>query len=475
MSARRWSLLLSALLLCAYVPSFAAGFLNYDDDWLIEQNPYLTAPLSRALPAMLFDFTKPVRMDLGAEYLPVRDLFLWLEVQLFGVHGPSLHTVSIGLYLAAVLCLRAGALRTLGQAWWVELAVLLFALHPVHAESVAWLSGQKDLLALLFVCAALWLHAGSSRHARWGVPVLVGLALFSKSMSVAVLVLLVAHDLYVARRPDPWRYLGSVLVIAGAMSLHMKVGDLVHMWGPPAGGSYASALMTMSVVMLRYLGTACFPVACSMRYDVPDRLAWDLPSAAGVACVLALALAAWLAWRRGQRLPAWALLWFFGPLLPVSQLLMQLENRMQDRYLWLSVFAPCVLFAWSLERLRARLPRVGVVGALVATALLMLSLQRSVLFSDPVLLFSDALAKTELDTHAPYHLGWAFELRGQEELAIVAYRQVSERIPPGADMPPGGRDKIVRAERARARLLAKHGRIDEANAVLAQLQSRFTR
>src|SRR5437762_2011459 len=134
---------LALAVIAVYAASLRGGFLNYDDDWLIENNPVLRR--SGALRAIWTDLGPDTRQQLGAEYLPVRDTLMWLEVRLVGVDPHALRVVSLLLYLAAVLLLRAYLRATLPRAGVpaavAELAAFLFALHPVHVESVAWLAG----------------------------------------------------------------------------------------------------------------------------------------------------------------------------------------------------------------------------------------------------------------------------------------------------------------------------------------------
>src|SRR5205085_16451 len=109
--------------------------------------------------AMLFDLSRETRLELGAEYLPVRDLVTWSLVRVVGVSAPGLRVAMLGLYVAAVLAWRVWFRRMLGAGMAGEIAALLFAIHPVHAESVAWLAGMKDVLALLFTGLALATYA----------------------------------------------------------------------------------------------------------------------------------------------------------------------------------------------------------------------------------------------------------------------------------------------------------------------------
>ena len=139
---------------------------------------------------------------------------------------------------------------------------------------------------------------------------------------------------------------------------------------------------------------------------------------------------------------------------------------MADRYAWLSVLAPCLLVAWALawayRRYDARSARLAVSGVAAAAllALLALTFERSVVFADSVLLFSDATQKTEADTDAPYQLGKALEELGREEEAMLAFREVLRRLEgdPRAD--------LRRPTNNLARLLAKRGELPEAERLL---------
>ena len=472
-SAALWLSFLVVLTCAAYGPVYDAGFLDYDDPWLIEHNPHF-APHAWDTPIRAFvDLTHEGRMSFGAEYLPLRDVLGWLESRAFGLWAPAWHTVSVLLYLGAVLLLRSALLRSLGASFGVELASLLFALHPVHVESVAWLAGQKDILALLFVCAALHVHAGHGRARPWLVPLLVLGACLSKSMSVAVIVLLGAQDLVQKRKIDLRLYAATLLVVAGALALHMMVGRIVGMVTAPAGGSRYTALITMGPVWLEYLKLAFLPCRASIAHDVPDRLSWDVPAALGY-----VVLAAWLAYavtsaRRGSMKPAYTFAWFLAPLAPVSQVLMPLQNRMADRYAWLSVLVPCLLAGFAVDALRRRMTgrpvelATGALSAVLVGTLFVLTFQRATLFGDAVLLFMDGTLKTESNAVAPYQLGRALEAAQRDDEALVVYQEVLART--------HGEPVILtrRASNALASIHARHGRLGEAERVLRAALARF--
>lgn len=465
--------LLVGLVCLAYTPSLDADFLNWDDPWLIVNNPNLTPDAWDTPWRALTDLSYDARQSFGAEYLPVRDVFVWLESRLFGIAAPPMRAASLLLYLASVLFLRGALVRTFGAGLVAELTALLFALHPVHAESVAWLAGQKDLLALLFVSAALYAHAGDARARRFMVPCLVLCACFSKSMSVAVIVLLVAQDLVQKRRPDFVLYGLVCAVIAGALALHLYVGKVVSMMTAPPGGSRYTALITMGPVWLRYLALAFVPVGTSIAHDVPDRTAWDAASVLGYVVVLAwLALGIYLALRSRMGV-LYAFLWFFGPLLPVSQVVTPIQNRMTDRYLWLSVLTPALTYGWLVSKVALHVPEArqklvrDALSAVLVVASLGLTFERALLFSDSVLLFADGVRKTERDTDAPLQLASALEAEGRVKDAIVAYEEVLRRAPEGRNY------DARRAANALARIHAKAGRLHEAERLLRSALARF--
>jgi tetratricopeptide (TPR) repeat protein len=454
----------------AYTPALGSDFLNYDDPWLWVNNPYLAKDAWRAPLAMLFDFSRETRLALGAEYLPVRDLFAWFETRVFGLWAPGLSAVNVALYALSLCFFRGALLRVFGGAAWVEWALLFFALHPVHVESVAWLSGLKDVLALCFVGATLWLHASPEAKGRAvGVPLCALLASFSKSMSVAVLALLLAQDLMLRRRPQARIYVPTVLALGLSLALHLYVGRIVGMIAPPLGGSRVNAFISMGPVWLRYAGLCLAPWHLSIAHDVPARTAWDLWSVAGVAfCALTLLWSA-LRLRAHKPFAAFVWLWFFAPLAPVSQFLAPLQNHMADRYLWLSVLAPCLLLArlGAGEPLRRWAPVTKALGGLVALALFAFTFDRTVTFSDSVLLFADGTRKTRYDTDAPYQLGKALEELGRDEEAMTAFREVLARAPEGPE------PDAKAASNNLARLLARRGELDEAERVLRAALARF--
>jgi hypothetical protein len=491
-----------------YLPSLHGPLLGYDDDWLISRNTILRDPSLDALRSIWLDLSFKTRLVLGAEYLPVRDTSLWLEARLWGLEAGPLRLTQLVLYLAAVTAIRAALRRSWPDRIGVELATAVFALHPVHVESVAWLASRKDILALLFIALSLVAYASDRPSRRWLAPAAILAACLSKSMSVAAPALLVAQDLLAHRRPH-WGALGAA-VGAAALSLvpHLAVGATVNMVATPLGGSRLTAALSMGPVWLRYLGILVWPPSLSIVHEVAPLTQPTAAAVAGYGLLTIWALlGTWLWWRRGYPLPLVAWLWFAAPLGPVSQIAFPLQNVMADRYAFLSVMAlalgvgaaaSAVIRRWKRSGPRA----VGLVSGVGLAVLGVATARRAALFADEGALFVDAMPKAPHSCLPHYQAGKYWLDRGDLSAAVDALDVVLTRCPPPSGIAQRATNNLARAyvklerwadaERVlRAgrlawpddptmlgnlvRVMARSGRTAEARELFEELQRRFPR
>jgi protein O-mannosyl-transferase len=448
--------LLLLLTVLVYVPALGGGFLNWDDPWLLESNSALRHPSLAVLWAIWTDLSLSTRYVFGAEYLPLRDCSHLFEAWVTGIAPLPLRVVNLLLYLGVVQVVQRLMLATLRNESYALVATAAFALHPVHVESVAWIAGRKDLLAMLFAALAMQAYVRRRAHcALWTVFWFL-LAMLSKSMSVALPLCLPLFDIWMKRRPY-WRAIGATLLgVALVMPLHLYVGHLVGMTEPRPGGSVSTALATMGPVWLRYVGVLLWPPACSLVQEVPTRTVWAMVPLLGYAAIVGMGLAALWQWRKGRSEWFVALGFWLVPLLPVSQVIAPLQNRMADRYLWWSVMALAVLLVGLLERW----PRAGgTVALLVLLFWSAVTAQRAALFGDSALVFADATNKTTRSGIAPYQLAMALEAEGAIDRARAAYEEVWRRS-------VGRDDSSRRATNNLARLEARQGKLERAEWVL---------
>lgn len=177
---------LAALL---YLPTLRYGFVNIDDTWLIRDNMMVQHWSSSNLWAIWFDLSVATRLQLGGEYLPVRDMSVLFDHILYGQWVGGHHLTNIALYgllCAGLALLSLLWLRSRTLAW---MAGLLYAFHPIHVEAVAWLSERKGLLGGVFlVAAALAFHRFATRGKISMLLLTAGfmtLAVWSKALNIA--------------------------------------------------------------------------------------------------------------------------------------------------------------------------------------------------------------------------------------------------------------------------------------------------
>ncbi len=456
--------LFALVIVGAYAGSIRGGFLNYDDPWLIRDNPVLARADRGALKTIWLDLSEDGRMSLGAEYLPVRDTVEWVEARVHGLDPHAMRALNLAIYVAGALLLRAWLIGAIGAGVAAEVAAWAFALHPAHAESVAWLAGRKDVLALLLVGAALVAYAREERRWRLIAPALIALACLSKGVAVAAPLILPMHDLLRKRRVD-WPVVAASITFAiGVTAVHVHVGHTVHMTTAPLGGSRIAAAATMGPVFARYLAHAAWPANLSIIQEVRAREATDLLAWLAYAPLLAWAVVAARLWRRDRR-PAIALGLFLVPMAPTSQVIVSLQNVMADRYLLLPLLGPALAAGVLADRLVAWDRRAIAAPALGLAALFAVTVARAEAFADSARVFGDATEKTLTLAAPPFQLGAALEERGDLAGAEAAYREAIARDP--------RTEPARRAANKLADLCLRQGRTAEAMAILATAVDRF--
>ena len=358
---RRWSPAWVALLgMALYAPSLGFGFVDYDDLWLIQRNAILQDPSWESWVRVWTDLSVPTRRILGNQFLPLTDSSVMLDVWLFGDRLWGHHLTNVLLY--GLLC--AGLARILERwsgrrdvAWY---AGLLFAVHPVHVEAVAWLSERKGLLAGVFFCgAALSLHRyRAGRGPAWWAcaAACMALAVWSKAMAMAGAGLLLAmlwifpgpREASAARVPPGGERMagaGLVLLSVAAFVPGWETGRAMTVLAEYHGGDVAStAWMMLEVHGAWVRQVALLHGSYGIHYPVDA----ETVSRVGVllgAGSLAVALGVGLRplWARplkgDARLASLAAAWWLVWLLPVSQVLVPLRHYMADRYLLLPSLA----------------------------------------------------------------------------------------------------------------------------------------
>ena len=369
---------------------------------------------------------------------PLTWLSHMLDCQLFGLDPGPHHLVNLFWHVANAILLLLLLDRLTGSIWRSGLVAALFALHPLHVESVAWVAERKDVLSTFFGLVAIGFYADWTRRGRCSQYALSLVAyassLMSKPMLVTLPFLFLLLDLWPLGRafsvPRTRLFLEKLPFFALSVAscavayLAQQLGGAVV---PTDVVPILFRLANTAVSYADYLRMMIWPVDLAVFYPFHlERISAE-PIAASVALlVLISAVALWL----GRRRPALAIgwLWYLGTLVPVIGLVQVGAQAKADRYTYFPSIGIFLMLAWSLPSLRALRPSHAVAlgsAALVAIASLAWRAHVQVgYWSDTVTLFDHAIAVTRANYRAHVAKGdaLAFERHWTDE-AIAEYRE----------------------------------------------------
>lgn len=435
----------------AAVPTFE---LVWDDAHYLVQGTALTqAPLAQLLTS---DWS--LEGARSGYYRPLVTLTLAIEARLFGAQAAGYHVMNVIYHLAAALALAWAARRVLGSSPAAWIAGLAFVLHPIHTESVAWVSGRTDVIATLFFCLAVGCHLRAARiRSPWTLGALAAgaAAMLSKEPAITLPAVLLAGEWC---RPRELRTSAVAMVLRVLPMTGLAVGYLglrTALLGSATGSfagwaAWSERLASGVAVIGRYLVLLIAPFPANPDYVLDSPSSWTAwPPLAALATLAALAgLATW-AWRR-SRLPAFLLAWLVLTLLPSTPLLPVGPVHMAERFLYLPSAALAMAMGWGAAYALARAglrnwtdlnttlaPRqvaVAATLALLAIAGLGMTAYRSEDWRDADRLFSRMAASSPRSWKAALGLGHVYQGRGDLLAAAAEYRRAME-LEPGAVAP----------------------------------------
>ncbi len=436
----RWALGVCALAAAVYLPTLGHDWLNYDDDVYITDNPEQQRGLTPEGVAWAF------RSFDGANWFPLTRLSWALDWEIYGSSAAGFHATNLILHAltAGVLCLALA--RLTGSAGRSAFVAAVFAVHPLHVESVAWAAARKDPLSALFFVTALWIYAGRGGRSRRAQPALAGclaLGLLAKPIVAslpAVLLLLDGWPLGRLRPPPAGVGLRRALVEKLPLLALVAVFGVVAFAAQRAGGALApieelplgARVANALVSYVAYLGKTFWPTGLAVFYPHRGEAlpVWQVAGAALVlAAITALALAA--ARRRPYLTVGW--LWYGVTLLPAIGLIQVGSQAMADRYMYLPLIGLTIALAWGAcdlagpgARARAALTTAAcvVLAALCVATLLQLRHWR-----DSEALFRHALEVTQPSSVAHAHLGAALLDQGRVEETLFHFGRAVELEP----------------------------------------------
>jgi hypothetical protein len=435
--------LLAAATALVFLPAVRFDFVHWDDHTYVYGNPYLNPP---SLQGIAHLWTSGYR----GIYAPLTFSVHGLHALLLGFNGPRFHVVSLLVHVANVILVYVVVRQLLAQrkvaapAWPAACGALLFAVHPLRAEPVGWVTGMKELLSTFFALLAMRSYFGAPADRSGPAGLLPGgtgwfvLAMLAKP-TIAVLGPVVAVLDVTVRRTE-WRAAlrgiwvwVAVAVPFALFAKHLQPDTMLTstapLWLRPFVAADAIRFYAVKIVA---------PLGLTPDYGrTPEWLldggawrdAWIVPA-------LLVAGAGLAAWRR-HFAPLGLLTAFvlaLAPLLGIVPFLTQNLSTVADHYLYFPFFMVCLGVGLLVGALPARRQWAGVAVALVAAAFLsLLTVRQLAIWRNDAALFPYAIARNPSSATLRMNYAQALYEKGQYEESLVQLREAA-RITPHADI-----------------------------------------
>lgn len=450
--------------------SVTFGFVNFDDFEYVASNSNVNRGLG--VESFLWAWTS----DVGSNWHPITVLSHMLDSTIYGVHDAWGHHLTNVLLHAANAALLFILLNTMtGTRWPSVLVAALFALHPLHVESVTWVAERKDVLSTFFWFCSLWAYAWYVKRPKLGrylvVAVLLALGLMSKPMVVTAPCLMLVLDFWPLRRLlTPSESLRTSLVrfvwlVAEKVPFFLIVAatSIITFLVQYTRGVRSTDVLTIKLRILNmlaaygdYITQLVWPTRLAVFYPHPTNQISITKVCIASAALLVVTLLAVAWWRkRPYVLSGW--LWYLGTLVPVIGLVQVGGAARADRYTYVPLVGLFIIIAWGLADVAAGGPRqrriVTSACAVWVAVLAGLTWHQQAYWSDSLTLFQHAarVASPERNFLAHSGMATALKIRGDFDASLEEFN-IALRLNPG--------DRLTLA--SKAGLLKKMKRYDEA-------------
>ena len=383
----------------------------------------------------------------GNYYRPVFLTWLLLNFKLFGLHAVGWHLAVVALHLLVTWQVYRLAVVLLENQPAALVAAALFGLHPVHIEGVAWISGATEPLAAAFVLGSLLSYiafrTNDSRTAYAWSLVWFAFGILTKETAALGPVLLFAYDLLVAREPrlSPRQRISKSLprlvpfgLIFGAYLL-ARWHALHALSRQTSDIDLKTVVLTIPSLLVFYARLLLVPIRLSAFYDTPYVSSLREALAPALGCIVVIATAAALLWRRRSGVGGFAVALLVLPLLPLMKLSVFVHGEIaHDRYLYLPSIGLVLLLGLAARAILEHTTGTGRkiwIGVFLAMAALFFcgTMIQSLNWANNLVLYARGVEVAPNNLIARTDLGNELMKRGQRDLALAEYRDVLRRDP----------------------------------------------
>jgi protein O-mannosyl-transferase len=427
---------LAAATLATYWPTLGNGFINYDDNEYVTENQHVLGGLSPRNVRWAFVAKS------ASNWHPLTWLSHMLDVTQFGTGPTGPHAVNLLLHTINGALLFLLLQRMTGAQLRSAFVAGLFALHPLHVESVAWVAERKDVLSTMFwmlTLLAYQAYVKSAQGKKWYALALLSyaLGLMSKPMLVTIPLVMLLLDFWPLRRmaitgrSPPKPTIPGLVVEKVPFLLLSALSSAVTCWAQKSAMPslehlpVSERMANAAVSYVRYLGKMFWPQDLALPYLHPGQ--WS-EAQVWLAAVLIAALSLGAVWT-GRKHPyvvtGW--FWYLGTLVPVIGLVQVGVQAIADRYTYVPLTGVFIIVAWAAGELTAR--RRSLRYGAVSMGILILAICGAVThrqvkyWHDSETLFKHAASVTDGNFVALSNVGGAYFAKGRNDEALKYYRE----------------------------------------------------
>ena len=347
------ALLLALTTLLVYLPVTRNGFLDYDDDDYVTNNQIVQNGLT--FNGIQWAFTT----FHASNWHPLTWLSHMTDCELFGLNPAAHHFINVLFHAANAALLFALLFRLTGILWPAAFIAALFAWHPLHVESVAWIAERKDVLSTFFALLSLLSYAKFAREncrcSFWFALIFFALGLMAKPMLVTLPFIMLLLDFWPIQRFNH-STIQRLIVEKIPFFIITGISSLITFIAQHSGDAIVSfknvplpyRLENMFVAYAGYLQKIFWPENLAVVYPLPETISARAVTTAG-AVLFIISVGAWL-WRKRAPYLTAGWLWFLGMLVPVIGLVQVGGAALADRYTYLPATGIFIAFTFGATR-----------------------------------------------------------------------------------------------------------------------------
>ncbi len=436
-------LLTPILLIYSQVVQF--GYINFDDNQYVYENPHVQKGITAE--SISWAFTSIY----AANWHPVTWLSHMLDISLFGMNPGMHHLVNVIFHIFNTLLLFFVFREMTGKSFQSAVIAILFAVHPLHVESVAWIAERKDVLSSFFWMLTLWAYIryvkASDIKFYLVMHVFFALGLMSKPMLVTLPFVLMLLDYWPLKRihsmkGDDFNATGNIKKIF-IEKVPLLIMSIASCWltyiAQKHGGAMSSAhvypfdlrIANVATAYIGYIGKIFWPFHLSIFYPLPMKIA--LWKSIGSTFLLAVMTFLFCIRMRQNRYLTVGWFWYLGTLVPVIGLVQVGLQAMADRYAYIPSIGIFIVIAWGIPGVISKAGQKEFTLVFPVTVfsilLMILSWFQVNHWSGSIALFNNAIRHTDHNYIAHNNLGLGLIAEGRVEEAIEQFRLALENHP----------------------------------------------